>query len=52
MRWLFKEDKRDTLPQISWILAFSEDPFLTAQAGKVSEIDVKYFRIIWMLKVK
>jgi hypothetical protein len=48
----YLKKKRVGLPQISWFLTFFEDPFLTAQAGKVSEIDIEYFRICRMMKVK
>jgi hypothetical protein len=48
----YLKKKRVGLPQISWFLTFFEDPFLTAQAGKVSEIDIEYFRIFRMMKVK
>jgi len=32
---------RITVPQINWILTSSEDPFLTVQAEKESEIHAK-----------
>lgn len=38
--------KKIGLPQTNWILASSEDPLLTAQVGKESEIDVEYINIV------